>query len=264
MSFALPVWAAAAAAVVALAAWRARDRRAWCEALSIALLLLALSGPRLQPAATPHERPLPCVVVLDASRSMLARDVAPDRFGAACARIAARVRGEAGRRFGLVAFAGSAWTVAPPTADGDALLALLAELDPRRVARPGSAAHGGVATALDRLEAEGGGELWLLTDGEWDGEALDPLAQRARAAGITFVAEAVGTAEPTAIDDGDAPSAVSETTTAQPERVAALASPPADASPPPRGAPPFGPVTGCALAAFLCALLSHRFGGREP
>lgn len=262
MSFALPAWAALAAAVVALAAWRAREGRSWCEALSIALLLVALARPRLPPASTPDERPPPCVIVLDASRSMLARDVAPDRFGAACARIAARVRGEAGRRFGLVAFAGTAWTVAPPTADGEALLALLAELDPRRVARPGSEAHDGVAVALERLESEGGGELWLLTDGEWEGDALEPLAQRAQAGGIAFVAEPFGTAAPAVLEDDAA--VESEMTTAQPERVAALARPPAAATPAAQHAPPFGPVTVCALAAFVCALLSHRLGGREP
>ena len=266
MSFAAPAWGWLALALLLFAVWRARDRRAWLDVVAALLLIVTLARPQRNSTTLPREIPPPCVAVVDLSRSMLARDVAPNRFAAAVARLTERIGAEPGRRFGVVAFAGDAWRVAPPTADSEALRELLAELDPQRVDRPGSDPAAGIALALELIADARGSELFVLSDGEWDGGEVEPLLERARAAGVRVTASAVGT--PTAAPiPADAMAGEqereAELTTARPERVAALGE--ASVAPPAAPPPPlFGLVTWCALAAFVAALVSHWLGGREP
>lgn len=261
MSFATPAWLLLALPLLAWAAWRWREARVACDALGLLCLAVALSGPRFERAAPRGTRVAACRIVLDVSRSMLAEDVAPNRLAQAIAAIAARLEREEGRAFGVIAFAGEAWTVAPPTADHAALRELLADLAPERVMVAGSDLAAGLALLQQSLQPDE--ELWLLGDGEWEGGDPAPLLAQARAAGHRIEATAFGGAVAVALPpDGEPdPAATVEWTQAQPQRVAALA---AEARP--RGAPPPTDkerwVTGCALLAFLLALLSHRLGGR--
>jgi Ca-activated chloride channel family protein len=129
---------------------------------------------------------------------MLAEDVAPNRFGAATARLLERARAEPGRRFGIVVFAGDAKEICPPTADVEALAALLSEVHPRRRDDPGSDVSLGIARALSRFDAASGGEIMVLSDGEWDGEssAVAQAASRARELGVRITGECFGGTAP--------------------------------------------------------------------
>ncbi|MSR45598.1 MAG: VWA domain-containing protein [Planctomycetes bacterium] len=270
MIFSAPQWGLAALALLALAAWRARDRRAWFDAVGAALLLAALAQPQWRTHPAARDAQSPALVLLDVSRSMLAKDIAPSRFEHAVAQIADRVRAEPGRSFGLIAFAGAAWRVAPPTADHEALFELLGELDPRRVSTAGSDVAAALAVALELLEslepathesAIPGPQLLLYTDGEWDGAATEPLQQRAAQAGIELVAHAVGTTLATAIEDGA--EASPDRTAARPERVAELASAFTAPVAEPSRRRPIGIVTWCAVAAYVCLLIAHVLAGAE-
>jgi hypothetical protein len=98
-----------------------------------------------------------------------------------------------GRRVGLITFAGAAEEVAPPTTDLAALRALLDEVDPRRVADPGSIASAAIEKAIARLGPTGG-DLFLFSDGEWQAVgAADPaLATAAVAARVEIHALPLG------------------------------------------------------------------------
>jgi Ca-activated chloride channel family protein len=248
MSFDAPGWLACIAVAVLLA-WTARRRerrdrsalRAWSgadasvgkdgrsrrrisagsELVGAALIAAALAQPRCarETAAAPAPA---CIFVLDASRSMLARDVVPDRFGAARAAILAEMERDPARRFGVVTFAGAAEEVARPTADRAALAALLAELDPRRIASPGSDVAPALGLALDRLESsEQRGEIRVISDGDWDDdEGARAAASRAAAAGVLIGGVTVGGGLAIEVAGADAP------TLARPQRLASIATPP--------------------------------------
>jgi hypothetical protein len=116
---------------------------------------------------------------------MLAEDADGSRFERARHGAGEALAALAGRRVGLVTFAGSSEEVAPPTADLSALRALLDEIDPRRTLEPGSEAAPALERALQRLPE--GGDVLLFSDGEWDDEAgrvqtLAAAAARARVA----------------------------------------------------------------------------------
>ena len=161
---------------------RSRWRRTF-EGCGAALLVAALALPRCDSAG--GAAPKPALLLVDVSRSMLAEDADGSRF-----ERARRVAGEAlaalaGRRVGLVTFAGASEEVAPPTADLSALRALLDEIDPRRTLEPGSEAAPALERALQRLPE--GGDVLLFSDGEWDDEA-GRVQTVAAAAGRTRVA----------------------------------------------------------------------------
>ncbi len=276
MSFASPAWLlllpAAVALLLAAARRRAKGRAALAafdrsvtssaargrleagvELLGVAFLGFALAGPRLGGASG---RDLPsCLFVLDGSRSMLAADVAPSRFEAACKALLSRARREPGRRFGLVVFSGAASEVCPPTSDVAALARLVAEVDPRQRLEAGSDVALGIERALARLAPEGGGEIVVLTDGEWDGRGDSPgeLRSRAAAAGVSIHGEWFG---------GD----VTSSAGAAAARVAALAGEGAKAS----SDEPIVPSSPAAfrlgswlLAGFVLLAAAHAMAGRD-
>ncbi len=261
MSFAAPHWFWALFAVIALLAWRARGARAWCEALALAFLVIALAGPRSAQPSAGGAAPPALRVVLDLSRSMLAADEVPTRWQRAIECLKTRLVREAGRRVGVVAFAGTAWTVAPPTADHAALLELVGELDPLRIADAGSDAGAGVTLALATMVS--GEELWLLSDGEWEGSDPAPLLAEASAKGHRIDATPLGRSTPAALPRADPASGgdAVEWSEARPERVSALAAAgtrSGSATTKERW------VTGCAWLAFALAVAAHFLGGREP
>jgi Ca-activated chloride channel family protein len=183
-----------------------RDAAAWrrrAEWLGGLLIFAGLALPR--GAAPDGAPPRPAVCVVDVSRSMLAEDEAPSRFARARQILAHALVPMAGRRVGLVTFAGAVEEIAPPTTDLAALRALLEEIDPRRVLDPGSTAAAGLAKGLERLKPTGG-DLFLFSDGEWedDGAGELALASAAVAAKVAIHVVPLGRAAPIALVARDA------------------------------------------------------------
>lgn len=143
------------------------------------------------------------VVVLDVSLSMLARDLAPDRLGAAKREVAALAEAvtERGGRIGLVAFAGEARRIAPLTSDLASFLDLLDRVDPWIVARGGTDLGAAIARGLELVPDDSGGAvddvegaaLVVLSDGEDLEEGALRAASVARSRGVRVHAVAVGT-----------------------------------------------------------------------
>lgn len=135
------------------------------------------------------------LLVLDVSRSMLARDVAPDRLSRAQAEIEDLVAVARGDRIGLVVFAGAARLLIPLTEDLPSFERLL------ELARPGVLPQGGtnlgaaVDVALQALgDARGEHEaIVLLTDGEDLAAEGRAAAARARARGVAVHCIGFGT-----------------------------------------------------------------------
>lgn len=166
----------------------------------LALLAIAWAGPLLgQSQQKITRRGIDLVVALDASRSMLASDVAPNRLTAARAAVEQLVDRLGGDRVGVVAFARDAFIQAPLTTDYDAARLYLRAVDPLQMQQGGTAIAGALQQAggmFDRA-AEAGRDraVLLVSDGEdWEGGALDEAKQLA-SQGVRVFTLGVGTTQ---------------------------------------------------------------------
>ncbi len=152
-------------------------------AITAAFLALARPqwgrGTRLIPATN-----LDVVIVLDYSKSMYARDVAPSRIARAKAEIARLVRELPGARFGAVAFAGEPLSF-PLTSDSAAIAQFFRQLEPNDMPIGGTAIARALERAREVLARDPRSKdhvrvIVLVTDGE-DLEG-DPVAVAKQAA----------------------------------------------------------------------------------
>ena len=193
--------------------------RGWRRFVPFALFLLALAALCVG-VARPHvHRLVPreratTILVIDASRSMEARDIKPSRLGAAQEAVRTFLKRVPRRmRVGLIVFAGEAQVAAPPTTDHDLVRESVADLD--RFSGFGGTAIGDALAAAAELGvqavADGNASLaaadtpsgpthglvsiLFLSDGAQTRGTLLPLqgADRAKAAGIPVYTVALGT-----------------------------------------------------------------------
>jgi Ca-activated chloride channel family protein len=135
--------------VTMLESFDATGRRAFKGVLLVVALVAAFvalarpqwgRGTKLVPASN-----LDVVVVLDYSKSMYARDVAPSRIARAKAEVGKLVHDLPGARFGAVAFAGEPMSF-PMTSDSGAITQFFKQLEPNDMPVGGTA----IARALER------------------------------------------------------------------------------------------------------------------
>ncbi len=177
--------------------------------LGLALLGLALSRPQCGTRTEVTKRlGLDLVIALDVSRSMLARDVGPDRLTRARLELG-RLLGELpGDRVGLVVFAGRAFASCPLTSDLDALQVFLRAAGPDSVPEQGTGIASALRAAREVLEAAEHGArskvVLLVSDGEDQEPGAADAAAALSSAGIRVYALGVGGTEGAPIPVADA------------------------------------------------------------
>lgn len=177
-------------------------------ATAAAALGIAAAGPRWGLESVEEQSSSADIVLaLDVSKSMLARDIQPDRLERE--RVLARrvLRELPGDRIGLVAFAGRAYILSPMTVDHGALQLYLDALDPEIVSQGGSSLASALRQATDLARGPqdaGRGAVVMVTDGEAleERDAVLEAAERAARVGITVHAVGVGTPEGAPIPEG--------------------------------------------------------------
>lgn len=135
------------------------------------LLCLALLQPQLgERDRTVRQMGIDLVVAIDASRSMLGRDILPSRLDRARLELGRLLDRLEGDRVGLVVFAGEAFVQCPLTSDYDAARLFLRAIDPMAMPTQGTALAEALLTARTMFRsAERGATtkaILLLTDGE--------------------------------------------------------------------------------------------------
>jgi Ca-activated chloride channel family protein len=163
--------------------WRKALLKATLRTAGFALVVLALAGPQFGSQLVKVEREgIDLVIALDASLSMLAEDMKPNRLERAKQEIVDLIQGLRGDRVGVVVFAGDAFVLCPLTVDYDAALMLVQTADVGMVSEPGTALDKAIARSLglfpdarktDRV-------VILVTDGE--GHEGDPDTEAKKAA----------------------------------------------------------------------------------
>lgn len=156
-------------------------RSSGCWVLGAWLLaIVALSGPtwRLEPSPFADDA-TPLLVLLKADVSMAAPDPPPSRLERARLKIADLAEARKGQPLGLIAYAGSAHLVLPPTRDTGVVARMAAEVSPEIMPLPGDRLDLALREAA-RVLAEGrqGGSLAVLADSvDTDPAALQALAK---------------------------------------------------------------------------------------
>jgi Ca-activated chloride channel family protein len=168
-----------------------------CGSAAFALFCLALAEPQCGTRTELAKRyGIDLVVALDASRSMLAKDIKPSRLERAKLELASLLDRLHGDRVGIVVFAGDAFTQCPLTTDYAAAKMFLKAIDANALPMQGT----NIARALEEskdllVNSERGAKaraIVLLTDGEEtaDGDTqkilneLEPLSVRVLTVGI--------------------------------------------------------------------------------
>ncbi|MBF0188187.1 MAG: VWA domain-containing protein [Magnetococcales bacterium] len=131
--------------------------------------ILALAGPSWTQTPQPLYRAQSMkIIALDLSRSMLAEDLAPTRLVRAKQKVRDLLQRWSGTPTALIAFAGDAHVVAPPTDDIDTLSTLLRplapDLMPKQASRPDTALKAALKI-LDQTHTSAATVL-LITDGD--------------------------------------------------------------------------------------------------
>lgn len=148
----------------------------------IAAVLIAGPTWRLEPSPFAEDA-TPLLVLLKADVSMDTPDPAPSRLERAHLKIADLAEARKGQPLGLVAYAGSAHLVLPPTRDTGVVAEMAVEIDPTIMPVPGDRLDLALQEAARVLErADRGGSVVVVTD-EVD---TDPAALREVAGEFNF------------------------------------------------------------------------------
>jgi Ca-activated chloride channel family protein len=139
--------------------------------LGLALFGLSLAQPQCGSKSELTKRQgIDVVVALDASKSMLARDVQPSRLERAKLELMTLLDELKGDRVGLVVFAGDAFIQSPLTSDYSAVKLFLRAVDPEQMPQGGTNVGSALKLAKQVLEnADRGAKervVVLLSDGE--------------------------------------------------------------------------------------------------
>ena len=142
-------------------------------------------------------RGLDILVAMDTSKSMLARDIKPNRLHRAKLAVKEMVGKLRSDRVGLIAFSGSAFLQAPLTTDYGGFLLALDDLDVYSIPRPGTNITAAIREAIKVLKGADKDfkVMVIITDGE-DLEG-DPIraSQEARKEGLKIFCVGAGTPE---------------------------------------------------------------------
>jgi Ca-activated chloride channel family protein len=169
--------------------------RALAASLAATALILALARPQWGEHLVPAPlRGADVILVVDASLSMMAQDVPPDRLGLARRDLERLVDSVGPCRIGLVAFAGSAMRQIPLTEDRGVLSTLLDALSPDMLPEAGTDIGSalGVAAGMSARSNATRKEVVLVTDGGDHGGGAQKAAQEIEGTGAHLWVVGVG------------------------------------------------------------------------
>jgi len=165
--------------------------------LSIVCLIIALARPREKFTETRNEgEGIDIMLCFDISGSMTEKDFTPDRLEASKQVAMNFVSNRPGDEIGIVIFSNLSFTLCPLTADHDAVLSQIQNIESGYLQDEGTAIGSGLATSVDRLRNSKTKSkiIILLTDGVDFGGTIPPdmALQMAKYYGIKVYTIGVG------------------------------------------------------------------------
>ena len=185
-----------------------RDQQ-WLRPVHLVCALLMLGAVAAAGPTWEQDRPdflenrAPLIIAVDLSSSMDANDVQPSRLEAAKHKLHDLIQRRAGARNALIAYAGSAHLVLPPTDDPALLDTFIQALGTDLIGKPGKNVGAVIDQAKRLLAAEKTpGTLLLITDGA-DTSALAGLDQQLADSALQVLILAVGSEDGGIIHDAN-------------------------------------------------------------
>jgi tetratricopeptide (TPR) repeat protein len=165
---------------------------------ALCLVAVSIARPVLPPRSNEGKQSgTEFFIILDVSKSMLVRDVEPNRLEAVKESLLNWLKTRAGDRIGLILMAGDSFVQAPLTHDLTALRGVLAQSGPASISRGGSHIAGAIETAANALEKSGAKNkiAVLISDGgSTEGQAMESLQKARSISNLTLFTVGVGTA----------------------------------------------------------------------
>jgi Ca-activated chloride channel family protein len=128
------------------------------------IAVVALAGPTWRPEPSPFaDDPVPVMMVLKADESMELSDLPPTRIERAQLKIVDFAQQRKGQPLGLIAYAGSAHLVLPPTRDTSIVASMAAEISPAIMPQPGDSLLEALNLAVHTI-ADAGGSVVIVAD----------------------------------------------------------------------------------------------------
>ena len=175
---------------------------------ALVFLIFALTRPQVGGNSTLVKKEgIDLLFVLDVSKSMLARDIRPDRLRRAKLELESLIDELKGDRVGLIAFAGTSFIQCPMTTDYAAAKLFLKSVSPEDIPVQGTAigqaldqAHTLLTSSKDKAKSR---LVVLLTDGEDHGEKVKEALAKLTKEKIQVVAVGIGSASGEPIPETD-------------------------------------------------------------
>lgn len=145
------------------------------------------------------------VIALDASKSMLAEDIKPNRLTRAKAEISALIDNLGTNRIGITAFAGDCYVMCPLTTDLEAAKMFLDIISPDMIPIPGTNFAKAITVSASLFDPKEPSykALILITDGEDLGENPIPIVQQVVEQGVKIFSVLIATQEGAPIPEKD-------------------------------------------------------------
>jgi len=179
--------------------------RVGCVFFTVLFLIIAMMRPRWGARELEEtELGVDLAIVVDISRSMLARDVMPSRLERVRSELSMLLRQLDGNRFSLVLFAGAAFIQCPLSSDYSAVYEFIAAASPGMISQQGTNIEDALKKAAHSLESrfKRNRVILLISDGEaHEGDALAYARELNRENGIYIFTVGVGTREGSEIRD---------------------------------------------------------------
>ncbi|MGI9472709.1 MAG: vWA domain-containing protein [Rubripirellula sp.] len=135
------------------------------------LAVIAVAGPTWRPEPSPFaDDPIPVMVLLRAGESMDLEDMLPSRMERARLKVTDLAAARKGQPMGLIAYAGSAHLVLPPTRDTAVVASMAEEISPDIMPKLGDDLAAALRLA-DRTLGEGRGSVVVVADDATTAEA---------------------------------------------------------------------------------------------
>ncbi len=128
------------------------------------LAAIAVAGPTWKPEPSPFaDDPVPVMLVLKAGETMAQTDLTPSRMERASLKVADFAEARKGQPLGLIAYAGSAHLVLPPTRDTAVVASMAGSISPDIMPKEGDDLAAAVMRAQEVI-AERGGSIVVVAD----------------------------------------------------------------------------------------------------
>lgn len=165
------------------------------QLMAVFFIVLALVNPKLgSKLETVNAKGVEIVFAIDVSKSMLCKDVAPDRLEKTKQIITQIINSIGSDRVGIVAYAGSAYPVLPMTTDYELAKMFTQSVNTDLISSQGTAIESAVQTSVDFFDNPTSGKaIVLFSDGEDHENANFDVSKLTKDKNVKIITVGIGT-----------------------------------------------------------------------